>query len=211
MRAALTRLSTAQRAVPQEPQEDTPDGSASAAGEKLTEQWLEQKAPASQWPLEEDKKNWRKSRIWRHRNLDGTKFAGFVRAADGKPNSNGVPDGILWDDGADWKTRDVLALVELKGDQSQIEEAKDQVLQYSDDLQKSGLKRVLGIAVAGNEESGVTVKVYKCILQHGVFVYKKVADAEDWFPTPADVERLLNVRALACACAYRMTAVVAMH
>jgi hypothetical protein len=162
------------------------------AGETQTVLLLKELADIWQW-LEKGK-NWQDQRMWFNRTMAGTKYEGMVPAASGEEGSTGKPDGILWSAGGDTGTRDVLALIELKADRSQLKEAEQQLQVYCKGL----LTSVLGIAVVGSEMSELVIEVIKYelkpsgvflseVLQHGV--NRQVINC---FPTPSDVERWLS-------------------
>ncbi len=177
-----------------------------AAGETQTVLLLKELADIWQWSAKA--KKWQGQRIWFNRTLDGTKYQGMVPATSGEEGSTGRPDGILWAAGDDYKTRDLLALVELKADPGQIDVAITQLTTRFAGLlaADSGLKQALGIAVAGSEMSDLVIKVLKfAIDEHGVFSSKDVTygierKPVNWFPTPLDVEQWLKVSSVAACC-----------
>ncbi len=146
------------------------------------------------WQWLEKSKTWQDQRIWFNRTMAGTKYEGMVPAASGEKGSTGKPDGILWAAGDDIRTRDVQALIELKADRSQLKEAEQQLQVYCKGLltSKSGLTRVLGIAVVGSEMSELVIEVIKYELESGVFVSEVLQHGVNYFPTPSDVERWLS-------------------
>jgi hypothetical protein len=158
---------------------------------------------ASLWGWVQDGTRWEEQRIWFNRTMDGTKYAGMVPAATGDEGSTGRPDGILWAAGDDYKTRNVLALVELKADPGCIDEAVTQLTTCCTGLLAgaSGLKQVLGVAVAGSEMSDLVIKVFLfAIDDRGVVSSKQMTFGADrkpvnWFPTPLEVEQFKEVRA----------------